>query len=564
MNLTFANFKQVIPAQILTRGRDYLRRGQILDLTFDDEEMLWEAQVEGSELYDIRIEQTTSGTLMCSCTCPYDMGEYCKHVAAVLYAIEETFPEQMIVKPKRRSAKRQTRHDKLRQRIEKTSHEQLVAVVLGLAQEDRELLNQLLIRLDAGETKPMDYRRVVKDALRAGRGDYGYLDYSGSNRAGRKIGQLLDQAQQWVEVGEVEKAVGVYQAVIDETVPAISYADDSNGSLGGCISLAVEGLDESVDLLDEAGREALFTFCLERVRHQEFRGWDWGWDLLTIAEELVDDAAHRALFESALEDMEAGVKESSGSEFYSRYELEQIALSRLALIERFEGSIAAREFLQSQVHLDRLRMILIERSISEGKLDEAMNLIQAGITSSEEHRLPGLTNQYRALRVNLLQAQGDKSALVEAARTLWLDSGAEDTFTLLKQIIPPEEWTAFVDGLIKDIRRAPNQLAWLYAHENRWRDLMTLVQSNRNAEWLLESYREPLKSHFPAEIADLYERTVHSMLTYASGRGQYQQAVAYLRRIRKLDQSGRAEEIADRLRSQYPKRPALLDELSKL
>ena len=190
MNLTFANFKQNIPAQILTRGRNYWRQGQILDLSFDEEEMLWEAQVEGSELYDVRVEQTENGSLTCSCTCPYDMGDHCKHIAAVLYAIEDGFPEQLATKPRKKSAKRQTRHDKLRQRLEKTSREQLVAILLDLAQEDRELLNQLFIRLDTGAVKPTDYRRVVKDALRAGKGDYGFLDYTGARRAGRKIVEL--------------------------------------------------------------------------------------------------------------------------------------------------------------------------------------------------------------------------------------------------------------------------------------------------------------------------------------------------------------------------------------
>ncbi|MBK8031269.1 MAG: hypothetical protein IPK17_17615 [Chloroflexi bacterium] len=70
MSLTFANFKQVIPSQILTRGREYLRQGQILDLSFDEEELIWEAQVEGTDLYDVRIELVVNGSLNTSCTRP--------------------------------------------------------------------------------------------------------------------------------------------------------------------------------------------------------------------------------------------------------------------------------------------------------------------------------------------------------------------------------------------------------------------------------------------------------------------------------------------------------------
>lgn len=438
MSLTFSNFKQIIPSQILTRGRDYLRRGQILDLSFDEEDLSWEARVEGTELYEVRIEQESDGSLTCSCTCPYEMGEHCKHIAAVLYAIEDAFPEQLGTKPRKKAGKRQTRHDKLRQHLEKVSQEQLVAILLELTQSDRELLNQLLIRLDSGDTKPMDYRRVVKDALRAGRGEYGFLDYAGSNRAGRKLGELLDQAKRWQQAGQTDKAVGVYQAVIDETVPVIAHADDSNGALGDCINMAVEGLTETAAMQGGTGREALFTYCLDRAQRKEFRGWDWGWDLLNIAEELVNTPSRRALFTSALEGIEAEIQKPSDSSFISSYGLEQVALLKLKLIDRFDGKKAAHEFLQAHVHLDRLRMELIERSINEGALDEAMREIQAGIASSSQRRLPGLTNQYRALQVKLLQQKGDKTGVIEGARALWLSQGVKITLNCCRKWYPDQ------------------------------------------------------------------------------------------------------------------------------
>lgn len=563
MSLTFANFKQIIPAQILSRGREYVRQGQILDLSFDEEELVWEAQVEGTDVYDVRIELQSNGSLDSSCTCPYDMGEHCKHVAAVLYAIEEAFPDQLGTKPRKKPAKRQTRHDKLRQRLEKTSHEQLVSILLELTQSDRELLNQLLIHLDAGDAKPMDYRRVVKDALRAGRGDYGFLDFTGSNRAGRKIGELLDQVEQWRNVGELDKAIGVYQAVIDETVPAISHADDSSGILGDCINMAVEGLTESAAMQNETGGEALFTYCLDRARRKEFHGWGWGWDLLAIAEKLVSTPSHRALVASALDDIQAAISKPSEGGYISDYGLEQIALFRLALIDRFDGEDASRQFLLANAHLDRVRMELIERCIRKGELEEAMRQIQAGIASSEQRRKPGLTHEYHALRVRLLQHQGDKTGVIEGARALWLDSGTEEDFELLRKMIPAPDWRAFVEGLIKNIRR-PEQLAWLYAHEDRWRDLMTLVQSHRQGGWLTNSYRDQLELRFPDDVAVLYEKIVDEILVRATGRGGYKHAIAYLRQMKKIGQTTRADALVQRIRTQYANRPALLDELGKM
>jgi hypothetical protein len=174
-----------------------------------------------------------------------------------------------------------------------------------------------------------------------------------------------------------------------------------------------------------------------------------------------------------------------------------------------------------------------------------------------------LTHKYHALRVKLLQQQGDKTGVIEEARALWLDGGTEQDFELLHKMIPSSEWGAFVEGLIKDIRR-PEQLAWLYAHENRWRDLMTLVQSHRQGGWLMNSYRDQLESRFPDDVAALYEKMVDEILMRASGRGGYKQAVAYLRQMKKIGQGARAEALVQRIRTQYANRPALLDELGKL
>ena len=46
------------------------------------------ADVEGSELYEVIVEMNDGGEIYdISCDCPYDMEDYCKHEAAVLYAL---------------------------------------------------------------------------------------------------------------------------------------------------------------------------------------------------------------------------------------------------------------------------------------------------------------------------------------------------------------------------------------------------------------------------------------------------------------------------------------------
>ncbi|GIK42702.1 MAG: hypothetical protein BroJett011_65350 [Chloroflexota bacterium] len=77
--LTLTDLKQTIKSGSLNKGYKYLHRiqnaaraGQTLT-----------AEVIGSRRYDVEIEATPAG-LVARCTCPYDWGGYCKHIATVL------------------------------------------------------------------------------------------------------------------------------------------------------------------------------------------------------------------------------------------------------------------------------------------------------------------------------------------------------------------------------------------------------------------------------------------------------------------------------------------------
>jgi hypothetical protein len=440
-----------------------------------------------------------------------------------------------------------------------------VAILLQLTVQDNELLNKLLLHLDEGGAKPMDFRRLVKDALRSGRGEYGYIDYSGATRAGRKLGDLLNQADRWLSDGDVEKAVGIYEAVIDETVPVMEQADDSNGELGGSLNQAIEGLMDSVARLGKTGRDELLAYCLDNAAKTQFRQWDWGWDLLDIAGESVETPEQRALFTATLADIEADVKRSD-SGIYGTFNQERLAMIRVSMIERFEGEAASNAFLRENTHLHALRKLLIQRCIEDGALSEAAEHIEAGIAASHRQRYGGLTNDYRALQVKLMQQKGDKASVISATRALWLDRDDEDSFALLKRTVPTAEWATFVDGLVKDLHGKPEQLAWLYAEENRWQDLLGMIQfpSSYDVGWLPGIYQAELEKRFPDAMAAIYERMLGSMVESATDRGDYKQIAALLRQMTKLGHGARAKALAADIREQYPKRRALLDELRHL
>jgi uncharacterized Zn finger protein len=88
MNIPLDQFEQIIDETILKRGLNYFRQG----LVEEPEEIAhgsFEAIVQGSEPYRVTVTVLDRNVTDYSCTCPYDMGPVCKHVAALLFALHE-------------------------------------------------------------------------------------------------------------------------------------------------------------------------------------------------------------------------------------------------------------------------------------------------------------------------------------------------------------------------------------------------------------------------------------------------------------------------------------------
>jgi SNF2 family DNA or RNA helicase len=78
------------------RGEDYNQSGRVTNLVVSKNQLHYEAQVRGSERYQVTVDIDGSGEVVAGCSCPGDGRhyDYCKHVAAVLLAIHEWGEQQ--------------------------------------------------------------------------------------------------------------------------------------------------------------------------------------------------------------------------------------------------------------------------------------------------------------------------------------------------------------------------------------------------------------------------------------------------------------------------------------
>ena len=95
MHIPLSHFEQYIDESILSRGLSYFRNGHVT--TFEalspDE---FEAIVQGTEDYRVILKIQGDSINEYSCTCPYDYGSVCKHIAAAFFYMQQ---EELNLKP---------------------------------------------------------------------------------------------------------------------------------------------------------------------------------------------------------------------------------------------------------------------------------------------------------------------------------------------------------------------------------------------------------------------------------------------------------------------------------
>ncbi len=82
------NWKNKFRDLILERGQSYYKHNRVYGLSYNNN--VYKARVLGKSAYDVEIKMREDDIIYMKCSCPYAAsGQYCKHMAAVMYAVDE-------------------------------------------------------------------------------------------------------------------------------------------------------------------------------------------------------------------------------------------------------------------------------------------------------------------------------------------------------------------------------------------------------------------------------------------------------------------------------------------
>ena len=566
MKIPLNSFEQYIDEAILKRGFQYFKKG----LVHEPEELMqgeYEAVVEGTEPYTVNLTIKNDVVTEYVCTCPYDMGPVCKHVAAVIFYLQQNalnLDEKQSRGEKRaaKTTKKKTAAQLVDELLDKLSHDNLKEYIKELCINDSNFRQQFLAQyasLVMPESQAL-YARQIKAIFKTASGRNGYMGYYEARHVGNAVHDLVSLAEKSVEISNYQTAMFIACAVLEEMTNALDFADDSNGDIGGCIEYAVNVLlSISQEPIDETLRNELYSYCLKSWQELIFKGWDWHYTMLDIAVEITKNDKEAKQIHSLLEEIKPNKTDWD-------WDMQEAQRIRVNLIRKTEGEEKASKFLEENLSNSDFRKEIIEKAIKEKDYKKAISLTEEGINIDAMDK-PGLADDWRDYLLVVYIILHDTENIIKIARYLFLDSNHEKKryFDILKKQLSPGNWGDFVQCLIKDISKKDrwidyHSIAQIYIWEERWDKLLEIVQKNASLH-TLDAYEKYLAHDYAKELTDLYRKTILKDMERTTDRGHYREICRYLRRMIKMGARETVDSIIKQLQTTYPKRKALMEEL---
>ena len=432
-------------------------------------------------------------------------------------------------------------------------------------------LQDRFIALGAGTLYKPDsakYASRVEDLMEDYSGRHGYIEYRATFDFNRAVSHILDEADDAVERGQWDVAVAVLTGIASVSEDILNSGDDSAGELGAIVGECFEKWHElcANEYLPESIKSEIFELALSRFNDNDLKGWDWWWDWMEMAISLADTSEKQRRIIKSLDAIK-----SDGDNWSAKHDAETAQKYKLEIMSKCGSLEDQVKFMYDNVSNPDFRNRLIQMAWDKADYEEVLRLAGDGVNHDAEYA--GLVSDWHKWEYKVYHKIGDKNNELQLARHFFFDGGRwgekeysmESMYSILKTLICKAEWKKYVETLISEAQGKKDiiRLLYIYTQEKMWQEYMDYIRKNPSIYNIDETPKE-VKKLFRDEIVKLYAVAVRNSFQRASNRDSYREGVAYLRKLIRYGGTKEAEQIVSEQKSRTPRRPALIDELSKL
>ena len=579
-------WKELFAARILSRGYDYYLEGNVWNLHSKDGEI--SATVAGTEDYCVTITLSDGKITDMVCDCPYAAdGNYCKHEAAVLYAltdesdgIEAGACEEQEIDDEHTDnghaqndeqniktswlSKIEAEREELKQYLSCMSEDEMRDMLYQLACNDESLRN----RIAAMYSNEIDEELILKMRKMVDNIEYEHSDRSGfidwrhaSDFISDLIEFLFDNVKPLIDRGMLEEAFEL-TCYVFLTIGNAEIDDDGDIAIGA--GECCEFWKEIVQKASDVQQERMFDWFSSHIGNGSV--YDYMEDYL---EDFRMTGFHsKRLLNRRLEELDEIISKEveeyrNNRDSWITYRLIKNLDNRIETMVELE--VPRAEMLSDMEKYTFLPKILIRyaEAVYEARdPDYAIGLLQKGKIRDADNS--SAVSAYSRKLIEFYASQDMKSELIEelSFQVMHCYQKELNYINRLKGVISEEKWQIIREDIL-DSESCRTVRLDLMQEEKLYDRLMKEILASGSIS-TLERYEKDLRSGHSREIRDMYAEYVRDVVGNTSNRKQYRYLVADLRKIRRYDGGKElAASIAASWKQEYKRRSALMDELRK-
>ena len=549
--MTAMNWQKLFSPWILERGRNYWEDDRVESLRQDGNTVT--AVVCGTEDYDVEIEIGRGGNVAyMSCTCPYaEEGNNCKHMAAVLFAIDADIMEQDGIQHNGEGATILPWQEALTG----LSPEEMRQLLSELAQSDRGLQERIttLHGQVAQEVLEATWEIQLAEIPEKYTDRHDYIDYNHAYDFFLELDDFLEtRLPRLLEAERITDAFTLSCMVFETGME--QDVDDSDGGCGILAGSCEEAWEKILNQADFRQEQEMYAWF---ASHTHVPEWVYGSEV--VEQFLFHRKWSAPLLEQNLHLLDAALTVEGNAE-YRMKELLNWRTDTMAALGMEQPAID--RFWAQYRHLPFVREREIQRMMDEKNFDCAIRLLKESkaLDIGDDSRV---RNHSQKL-IHIYQQTGQREALREELRFQIFSCNQQDLtyIKLYREIIPDEEWPALLDQLL--CHKTTRFLKYdLLAFGEQYEQLFySIVQEGSFRR--LNQYVDTLCLWSPEQVRDTYVRMLDGVMSRSSDRGMYRETIGYLQRVRQFPNGVEtAKLLADSWREQFGRRKAMLDELYK-
>lgn len=556
-------WKDLFREHILERGRNYFYEGAVIE--FQQTENGYRAVVEGTEEYEVEVDIEEDRVYDLYCSCPYaEDGNYCKHMAAVLYKIEEVngngdeIEENWVERTLREKKE-------LEETIEKIPEEELRAFVKELADYDDEIRNMILtryaVKIDAKQIKRL--KQEVDNIVYQYGDRSGFIDYRNAWDFTSALHVFLDERVDTL----LERSC--YSQAFDLTNYVFKIIgnidmDDSDGGTSQIANICYEKWKKILENCSDVERNKMFSWF---INHQAC-GYVIDYMEDYIEEFLMNEFQNRELLEKKLKFLDEIIEKQesstdSGSTWSAHYGYQNNILKRLEIMEKLNYSDdEIKEYRKKNWKFSAVRGLEIKENLESGNIDQAIKILQESKILDSAYA--GLVSGYSEQLIVLYEKQSDEKAYKNELLFYVFECSQKNLVHInkLKASCTAEEWKQYREQILESPKNYCIRYPFMEAEGLYERMLECMKQES--FIYRLDEYEKVLKEKFPEQVRDIYISYLYKEAERTTDRKRYRELIKYLKKIRGYpDGKEKSKEIANEWRAMYYRRSAMMDEMRK-